>query len=92
MCPHYKIRNFFSIPQLANNIVISHNEQLNRDKKMGWNGCYIYVEHGLGPMKYYTYKYPFFHSADLLFYPGEVFKSLAILLRALSIIVLDCLP
>ena len=47
-----KIRNFFSIPQLANNVVISHNEPLNRVKKMGWNGCYIYVEHGLGPMKY----------------------------------------
>ena len=69
-----KIRNLFSNPKLADNIVISHNEPLNRIKKMGWNGRYIYVEHGLGAMKYYTYKYPFFHSADLLFYPGEVFK------------------
>ena len=70
-----KIRNLFSKPKLADNVVISHNEPLNRIKKMGWNGRYIYVEHGLGAMKYYTYKYPFFHSADLLFYPGEVFKK-----------------
>ena len=41
---------------------------------MGWKGKYIYIEHGLSPMKYYTYKYSFFHKADLLFYPGEIFK------------------
>ena len=44
-----KIRNLFSNPKLADNIVISHNEPLNRIKKMGWNGRYIYVEHGLDP-------------------------------------------
>ena len=28
-----------------------------------WQGKYIYIEHGLGAMKYYTYKYSFFHNA-----------------------------
>ena len=69
-----KIRNYFKISNLSENVVISHDSPLKRIKKMGWKGKYIYVEHGLGAMKYYTYKYSFFHDADLLFYPGEVFK------------------
>ena len=53
--------------------MISHNEPLNRIKK--WVGMVvIFMLNMVRPMKYYTYKYPFFHSADLLFYPGEVFK------------------
>jgi len=68
------IRNLFSIKSLSEYVVISHDLPLKRIKKLGWAGKYIYVEHGLGPMKYYTYKYKFFHEADLLFYPGEVFK------------------
>lgn len=68
------LRNLFSVPSLSKFVVISHDQPLKRIKKLGWNGKYIYVEHGLGPMKYYTYKYKFFHEADLLFYPGEVFK------------------
>lgn len=68
------IRNLLSIKSLSDYVVISHDSPLKRIKKLGWNGKYIYVEHGLGPMKYYTYKYKFFHEADLLFYPGEVFK------------------
>ncbi len=69
-----RIRNFLSIKNLSSYIIISHDTPLKRVKKIGWQGKYIYVEHGLGAMKYYTYKYPFFHHADLLFYPGEVFK------------------
>ena len=69
-----KIRNYFKTPKLSQNIVISHDSPLKRIKKLGWKGKYIYVEHGLGAMKYYTYKYSFFHEADLLFYPGEIFK------------------
>ena len=70
-----KIRNYLKISNLSKNVVISHDEPLKRIKKLGWDGVYIYVEHGLGAMKYYTYKYSFFHSADLLFYPGEIFKK-----------------
>lgn len=69
-----KIRNYFKISNIAENVVISHDSPLKRIKKLGWEGKYIYVEHGLGAMKYYTYKYDFFHNADLLFYPGDVFK------------------
>jgi hypothetical protein len=68
------IRNLFSIKSLSEHVVISHDLPLKRIKKLGWTGKYIYVEHGLSPMKYYTYKYKFFHEADLLFYPGEIFK------------------
>ena len=70
-----KIRNYIKISNLSNNIVISHDQALKRIKKLGWKGSYIYVEHGLGAMKYYTYKYSFFHNSDLLFYPGEIFQK-----------------
>ena len=70
-----RIRNYIKISNLSKTIVISHDEPLKRIKKMGWRGKYIYVEHGLGAMKYYTYKYSFFHEAHLLFYPGEIFKK-----------------
>ena len=69
-----KIRNYFKISNLSENVVISHDSPLKRIKKLGWKGKYVYVEHGLGAMKYYTYKYSFFHNADLLFYPGDVFR------------------
>ena len=59
---------------LSRFIVISHDRPLKRLKKINWKGKYIYIEHGLSPMKYWTYKYKFFHNADLLFYPGEIFK------------------
>ena len=68
------IRNFRTIRKLSNIVVIAFDEPLKRIKRSGWDGKYIYIEHGLGAMKYYTYKYNFFHDADLLFYPGEVFK------------------
>lgn len=68
------MRNFLTLKKLSDTVVIAFDEPLKRIQKSGWNGKYIYVEHGLGAMKYYTYKYKFFHLADLLFYPGEVFK------------------
>jgi CDP-glycerol glycerophosphotransferase (TagB/SpsB family) len=70
-----RIRNYFKFSNLSKNIVISHDKALKRVRKLGWNGSYIYVEHGLGAMKYYTYKYSFFHESNLLFYPGEIFKK-----------------
>ena len=68
------LRNYISNNEISKHVVISHDNPLKRIKKMGWSGKYIYVEHGLSPIKFYTYKYSFFHEADLLFYPGEVFK------------------
>lgn len=69
------IRNYIKISNLSKNIVISHDQALKRARRLGWKGSYIYIEHGLGAMKYYTYKYSFFHESDLLFYPGEIFKK-----------------
>ena len=68
------LRNYLVNKNLSKHIVISHDTPLKRVQKTGWSGKYIYVEHGLSPMKYYTYKYSFFHEADLLFYPGEAFE------------------
>ncbi len=70
-----KIRNRFNFSNLSNYIVISHDQALKRARKFGWDGHYIYIEHGLGAMKYYTYKYLFFHESDLLFYPGKIFQK-----------------
>ena len=68
------ISDIIESKQLSDTVVIAYDEPLKRIQKSGWTGKYIYIEHGLGAMKYYTYKYEFFHHADLLFYPGEVFK------------------
>ncbi len=59
---------------LSSTIVIAYDKPLVRLEKCGWKGNFIYIEHGLSPMKYYTYKYDFFQRASLLFYPGEIFK------------------
>ena len=75
----YKIKkqrflNRNTVKSLSEIIVIAYDQPLYRLKKSGWNGKYIYIEHGLGAIKYYTYKYNFFHEAELLFYPGPVFQ------------------
>ena len=62
------------VKSLSSLIVIAYDQPLNRLKKSGWNGKFIYIEHGLGAIKYYTYKYKFFFEAELLFYPGSVFQ------------------
>jgi len=59
---------------LSSTIVIAYDKPLVRLERCGWKGKFIYIEHGLSPMKYYTYKYDFFQRASLLFYPGEIFK------------------
>ena len=67
-------RNRKLIRTLSSLIVIAYDKPLVRLEKCGWRGEFVYIEHGLSPMKYYTYKYDFFQRAALLFYPGEVFK------------------
>ena len=62
------------VKSLSNTIIIAYDQPLIRLRNSGWGGKYIYVEHGLGAIKYYTYKYNFFHEAELLFYPGPVFQ------------------
>lgn len=67
-------RNRKLLKTISKHIVIAYDKPLVRLEKCGWQGEFIYIEHGLSPMKYYTYKYDFFQRAALLFYPGEVFK------------------
>ncbi len=67
-------RNRAFLKAISSTIVIAYDQPLVRLEKCGWQGQFIYIEHGLSPMKYYTYKYDFFQRAALLFYPGEVFK------------------
>jgi len=67
-------RNRKLLKTISEHIVIAYDKPLVRLEKCGWKGAFIYIEHGLSPMKYYTYKYDFFQRAALLFYPGEVFK------------------
>ena len=68
------LRNRKLLKTISAHIVIAYDKPLVRLEKCGWQGEFIYIEHGLSPMKYYTYKYDFFQRAALLFYPGEIFK------------------
>jgi hypothetical protein len=70
----HRFRNRSFIKKLSKIVVLAYDQPLYRLEKSGWKGDFIYIEHGLSPMKYYTYKYDFFHRSTLLFYPGEVFK------------------
>ncbi len=67
-------RNRKLMKSISETIIIAYDKPLVRLQKCGWAGEFIYIEHGLSPMKYYTYKYDFFQKAALLFYPGEIFK------------------
>jgi len=69
-----RFRNRKTIKSIGNIVILAYDQPLIRLKKLGWSGDFIYIEHGLSPMKYYTYKYEFFHRAVLLFFPGEVFQ------------------
>lgn len=68
------LRNRGLLDRLGDTIVIAYDEPLYRLERSGWRGRFIHIEHGLSPVKYYTYKYEYFHRAALLFYPGEVFQ------------------
>lgn len=70
----HPFRNRKAVRKIAQTIIIAFDQPLNRLQKAGWEGSFIYIEHGLGPVKYYTYKYDFFQKAALLFYPGPVFQ------------------
>lgn len=67
-------RNRELLRRITDTVILAYDQPLYRLEKSGWSGRFIYIEHGLSPVKYYTYKYEFFHRAALLFYPGEVFQ------------------
>ena len=42
------------VKSLSDLIVIAYDQPLYRLRKSGWDGKFIYIEHGLGAIKYYT--------------------------------------
>ena len=70
----HRFRNKNTLKKLSSRIIISFDLPLTRLRNCGWVGKFIYIDHGLSPVKYYAYKYKFFLDAELLFFPGEVFK------------------
>ena len=60
--------------KISNVVILGYDETYYRLKKNRWKGKFIYVDHGISPVKYYSYRYSFFQEAALLFYPGPVFK------------------
>tara|TARA_Y100001960_G_scaffold322872_1_gene400217 strand:+ start:1944 stop:3017 length:1074 start_codon:yes stop_codon:yes gene_type:complete len=64
-----------SIKHLSSLIVIAYSGTYYRLKKSGWNGEFVYIDHGVNPIKYYSYIYDFFYKSSLLFYPGNIFKE-----------------
>ena len=65
----------FRIKKLSNFIVLAYSATYYRLVNSGWNGKFIYVDHGINPIKYYSYIYDFFYKSSLLFFPGEIFKE-----------------
>ena len=70
----HSFRNWNTLKKISNLVILCFDLPLIRLKKTGWNGEFIYVDHGLSPVKYYAYKYDFFLKSKLLFYPGPVFQ------------------
>tara|TARA_Y100001970_G_C14205071_1_gene843498 strand:+ start:1185 stop:2261 length:1077 start_codon:yes stop_codon:yes gene_type:complete len=66
-----KIKNL----KISHYTIISHSHAYYRLKNYGWDGEFFYVDHGISPIKYYSYIYSFFYHASILFYPGYIFKE-----------------
>ena len=67
-------RNRSIVRKLASHAIAAYDVPMKRLQKMRWDGRFIYVDHGVGPIKYYAYRYKQFFDCELLFYQGEVFK------------------
>ena len=70
-----KLLNRIKNRDIAKYTVISHSHAYDRLKNYGWDGKFFYVDHGISPIKYYSYIYKFFYKASIIFYPGEIFKQ-----------------
>ena len=70
-----KLVNSVTISKISNYVIIAHSHTYYRLIRFGWKGKFIYVDHGISPIKYYSYIYDFFYKSSLLFYPGEIFKE-----------------
>jgi len=65
----------YKIKKISNIIVIAYSGTYYRLIKSKWKGEFIYIDHGINPIKYYSYIYDFFYKSSLLFFPGEIFKE-----------------
>ena len=70
-----KFLNKLTGSKFSHYVVLAHSHTYYRLTNSGWNGEFIYVDHGISPIKYYSYIYDFFYKASLLFYPGEILKK-----------------
>ena len=67
-------RNTRAVRRLSPFVAAAFDKPLKTLKTAGYRGRFIYLDHGVGPVKYYAYRYSEFHECSLLFYQGEVFK------------------
>lgn len=67
-------RNRRAARNLASHVVAAFDKPIGKLKAAGYQGRFIYVDHGVGPVKYYAYRYRNLHECDLLFYQGDVFR------------------
>ena len=70
-----KFVNFIAKIKISHYVIISHSHTYYRLINYGWKGEFIYVDHGISPIKYYSYAYDFFFKSSLLFYPGKIFEK-----------------
>lgn len=70
----HNFRNWKAAKSMAPHVVASYDFPIQRLKRQNWHGKTIYVDHGVGPIKYYAYRYKTLHELDLLFYQGDVFR------------------
>ena len=52
-----KLLNRIKNRDIAKYTVISHSHAYDRLKNCGWDGKFFYVDHGISPIKYYSYIY-----------------------------------
>ena len=55
----HSFRNWSILKSLSKLVILCYDLPLKRLKSAGWNGEFVYIDHGLSPVKYYAYKYKF---------------------------------
>jgi len=70
----HNFRNRKAVQALAEHVVVAYDLPIKRIRRRGYKGEFIYVDHGVGPVKYYAYRYRALHDVALMFYEGEVFQ------------------
>ena len=55
-----RLLNRIKLNKISNYVILSSSSSYNRLKRYGWQGKLIYVDHGISPIKYFSYIYDFF--------------------------------